>query len=121
MRRGATLAFQILCLGLCLVFVSRAAADDSEGSQEYREYVRVALREYQAGNFNEAKAFFAQAHALSPSARTFRGLGMCSYELRNYVDAIEWFDQALSSTQRPLTESMRDEILGLLRQARTFV
>jgi hypothetical protein len=33
----------------------------------------------------------------SPSARTMRGLGTCSFELRNYVDAIQWFEQALSS------------------------
>jgi hypothetical protein len=98
-----------------------AAQDNAEGSEEYREYVRAALREFQAGNLNEAKAFFSQAHALSPSARTFRGLGMCSFELRNYVDSIDLFEKALSSTDRPLTPAMRTEIAGLLRQARTFV
>jgi hypothetical protein len=98
-----------------------AESDSAGASDEYRGYVDAALREYKLGNFNEAKTFFAQAHALSPSARTMRGLGTCSFELRNYVDAIQWFEQALSSTNRPLTPDMREEITGLLRQARAFI
>jgi hypothetical protein len=93
----------------------------SQPDAEYREYVDNALREYRLSNFNEAKALFARAHALSPSARTLRGLGMCAFELRSYVEAIDWFEQALSSPDRPLTPDMRDEILGLLRQARAFI
>jgi tetratricopeptide (TPR) repeat protein len=91
------------------------------GTDEYREYVDSALREYSLGNFSEAKALFAQAHARAPSARTFRGLGTCAFELRSYVEAIEWFEQALSASERPLTPEMRTEIQGLLRQARAFI
>jgi hypothetical protein len=91
------------------------------GSDEYREYVDTALREYRLGNFNEAKALFASAHALSPSARTLRGLGMCAYELRSYVEAIHWFEQSLNSSERPVTAEMRTEIEGLLRKARAFI
>jgi tetratricopeptide (TPR) repeat protein len=121
MHRTGWISAWLLSFALCIAPSPSIAAQDNGESEEYREYVRAALREYQGHNFNEAKAFFAQAHAVSPSARTFRGLGMCSYELRNYVDAINFFEQALGSTNRPLTADMRSEIAGLLRQARTFV
>jgi tetratricopeptide (TPR) repeat protein len=122
MRGTVWISACLLALTLSIAHPPSVAAEDNvEGSEEYREYVRAALSEFQAGNLNEAKAFFAQAHALSPSARTFRGLGMCSFEMRNYVDAIDQFEESLSSTNRPLTPAMRTEIAGLLRQARTFV
>jgi hypothetical protein len=35
--------------------------------------------------------------------RTLRGLGMTSYEIRHYVEAIEYFQKALPSTERALT------------------
>jgi hypothetical protein len=92
-----------------------------EDDPAYQRAVEQALHEYQLGNFSEAKAFFAQAHALSPNARTLRGLGMSAYELRNYVDAIAYFEQALEASQRPLTPSMRTEVAQLLAQARSFI
>jgi tetratricopeptide (TPR) repeat protein len=83
--------------------------------------VQKGLREYELGNFNEAKAFFQQAHQLSPNARTLRGLGMTSYELRRYVEAVDYFQHALDSSERPLTPQMRTEVTQLLSQARSFV
>jgi hypothetical protein len=88
---------------------------------EYQNLVQQALHEYELGNFSEARSFFARAHALSPNSRTLRGLGMSAYELRNYVDAIDLFEQALASQQRPLTQQMRREITELLAHARSFV
>jgi PEGA domain len=115
---AAICAIAVMCLHASTAIAEPASAANSD---QYRAYVDSALREYKLGNFNEAKSFFAQAHALSPSARTMRGLGTCSFELRNYVDAIQWFEQALSSTNRPLTADMREEIQALLRQARAFI
>ena len=46
-----------------------------------------AVAEYDAGHFQEARALFRQAHEKSPTARTLRGIGMCSFELRDYVEA----------------------------------
>ena len=109
-------------LALCAVglFAGGARAQKKDPS-DYQRLVQQGLHEYDLGNFNEAKAFFAQAHALSPSARTLRGLGMSSYELRNYVEAIGYFEQALNSAERPLTVQMRGEVGQLLKQARAFV
>jgi hypothetical protein len=115
-----------LCSALCLagvvcMFSAPAAAQSTQEPSDYQRAVQQALHEYDLGNFNEAKAFFVQAHAISPNARTLRGLGMSSYELRTYVEAIGYFEQALSSTERPLTVAMRGEISQLLQQARTFI
>jgi hypothetical protein len=129
MQRRAWLEVWIVLLGLAFFWPgyvdAQAAPTDAQTSAgesaEYREMIQQALHEYERTNFNEAKVFFAQAHARFPSARTMRGLGMCAYELRNYVDAIAWFEQALKSAQRPLTPQMRQEIDGLLKQARSFV
>jgi hypothetical protein len=109
-----------LC-ALWLVASSVAGQAKQTDSAEYQQLVQQGLREYGLGNFSEAKAFFAQAHALSPNARTLRGLGMSSYELRHYVEASGYFEQALDSAERPLTLQMRGEVSQLLRQARSFM
>lgn len=122
-------AVWIACCQLGQAFSSEAHAQvkpggdpgNSSGNDAYQSLVQQALHEYERGNFNEARAFFARAHALSPNARTLRGLGMSAYELRNYVEAITFFQQALSSDQRPLTAPLHDEVAQLLGQARSFV
>jgi len=104
--------------------VSSAAAQTSQASAtepDYQSLVQKGLREYELGNFSEAKAFFQQAHQLSPNARTLRGLGMTSYEMRRYVEAIDYFERALASNERGLTAQMRSEVSQLLNQARSFV
>ncbi|HTU57922.1 MAG TPA: tetratricopeptide repeat protein, partial [Polyangiales bacterium] len=106
--------------------VSNAAAQASQAQgpaaePDYQTLVQKGLREYELGNFSEAKAFFQQAHQLSPNARTLRGLGMTSYEMRRYVEAIDYFERALGSNERALTAQMRSEVSQLLNQARSFV
>lgn len=109
-------------IGLAVVWLlvaqGSAAAEDSA---EYKQLVKQALHEFQLGNFSEAKSFFTQAHGISPNARTLRGLGMSSYELRAYVEAIDYFEAALASIERPLTNEMRTEVTRLLAQARAFI
>lgn len=100
---------------------SSTAAGPLDEDPAYQRAVEQGLHEYQLGNFSEAKAFFAQAHARSPNARTLRGLGMSAYELRDYVEAIGYFEQALETTQRPLTPAMRAEVVRLVGQARSFI
>jgi hypothetical protein len=115
---------RILLLAVCVAcaLATQASAQSKRGdAADYQKLVQQALHEYELGNFSEAKAFFAQAHALSPNARTLRGLGMSAYELRNYVEASGYFDQALNSPDRPLTVPMRAEVSQLLKQARGFV
>jgi hypothetical protein len=118
-RLSVAQLFTGFCLCLC---AWTAAPSHAEAKQnEYQELIKQALHEYRLGNFSEAKVFFSHAHALSPNARTLRGLGMSSYELRNYVEAIDYFEQALDSKKRPLTRPMRKNVTKLLSQSRSFV
>jgi tetratricopeptide (TPR) repeat protein len=120
MSRGLCLATVLAWVLVCLGSEPVSAQNKHEAS-DYQHAVQQALHEYDLGNFSEAKAFFTQAHSISPNARTLRGLGMSSYELRTYVEAIGYFEQSLNSTERPLTVAMRGEVSQLLQQARTFV
>jgi hypothetical protein len=101
-----------------------AGSPQGQGAQESAEYTKLidaALLEYEGHNFSEARALFARAHALAPSARTLRGLGMAEFEQRRYPEAIDYLEQALSSTVKPLDEALRRHVQDLLTRARYFV
>lgn len=87
----------------------------------YREAIDDAIAEYTAGRYPEARALFARAHELQPSARTLRGLGMTEFELRHYVDATRMLEEALTSNVRPLDGELRKATEALLERSRTFV
>jgi hypothetical protein len=87
----------------------------------YAQAVDAAVREFQEGDFEDARAFFAEAHALFPNARTLRGLGHSEFELRLYVQAIAHLEASLSSTVRPLSAEQRTEVESLLARARNLV
>ena len=88
---------------------------------EYQTLIDRALAEYEAHNFAEARALFNQAHALYPNARTLRGLGMVSFELKTYGESIRYLEAALTAQVKPLTGELRDETLELLARAKAFV
>ena len=74
-----------------------------------------------AVNWAEARALFLKVHALSPSARSLRGLGITSFELRHYVQAIREFQEALADKRSPLTEVQRKEAQDIIARAQGFV
>jgi hypothetical protein len=90
-------------------------------ADEYTALIEEALSEVRDNHFVEARALFARAHALYPNARTLRGLGMMSYELRAYAESIDFFEQALSSDEKPLDASLRKDAEALMKRARRFV
>jgi hypothetical protein len=103
-----------------------AAAQKSQGGEEdeapaYRELIDEAVSEYEAGHFEESRALFSQAHALMPSARTLRGLGMVEFELRNYAASASYAEQALASQARPLDPELRAKTETLLARANRFI
>jgi hypothetical protein len=100
---------------------SGQAATVAIDDETYQAVIDKALLAYNQGHWTEAKVFFAQAHAIQPSARTLRGLGLASYESRSYVDAIDYLDQALVSHVHPLTPEMRMLAAELISEARQFV
>jgi tetratricopeptide (TPR) repeat protein len=118
-----------LCVVVGLASLAQAGVVLADGAPtptpapgaSYEETIRHAVEEYSLGHWPEARFFFARAHALSPNARTLRGLGLTCYESRNYVDAIAYFKDALANTAQPLTEAMRAEVTQLMQQSEQFV
>lgn len=100
---------------------NRGAADSGQTSPTYRELIDGAVTEYGLGHFEEARALFARAHAMRPNARTLRGLGVASYELRSYLDSVQYLEAALASQANPLKGRLRANTQRLLDRARTFV
>jgi hypothetical protein len=89
--------------------------------QEYDAVIREAVREFDESHWEEARALFKRAHAQRPSARTWRGLGITAFELRQYVGAIHELESALGDPRKPLTEAQRRDVQTLLVRARGFV
>ncbi len=110
--------------GLCLpmlgmgLFSTDARADSRS---EYRRVIAEAVREYRDENWDEAETLFQKAHSIRPSARTLRGMGLAAFKARRYVDAIQWFSEALESSVQPLTKSMRSKIEPMLARAEKAV
>jgi len=98
-----------------------ASGDEQLEPNEYRALIDEAVREAAAQNYEEARSLFLRAHALFPSARTYRGLGMSEFELRNYPASIEQLEAALTSKVRPLDATLRRDVEQLLVRARRFV
>jgi len=95
--------------------LARAQTDD------YRDTIDAAVAEHASGHWEEALGLFRQAHALRPSARTLRGMGVASFEARHYADAIRYLTAAVTETARPLTPEQLLAVEQLLSRARAFV
>jgi hypothetical protein len=111
-----------LVLSFAMLLVSAtslaAAPKDPPG---YTEAVNLGLAEFEAQNFVEARAHFARAHALSPSARTLRALGMVAFELKHYLECVDYLTQALASTERALDGEKRAQAERLRERANGYV
>ncbi|HMF42619.1 MAG TPA: hypothetical protein VKQ32_18235 [Polyangia bacterium] len=99
----------------------RAAEKSDEDSTPVSVLIGDAVAEYDAGHFQEARALFRQAHEKSPTARTLRGIGMCSFELRDYVEAARALAASLRDQRRPLTAEQKRHAEALLARAHTFI
>jgi tetratricopeptide (TPR) repeat protein len=100
------------------LFVAHAHADDTLG---YEASIRAGVQEYERGNWLEAIELFRRAHALAPSARTHRGLGLSYFEARRYALAVQHLTAALADTRRPLTAVQRKEVRAALARSRALV
>jgi hypothetical protein len=105
--------------GWCSAQARRGSA--SSEPEGYREAIDRALEEMQLSNFAEAREQFARAHAISPNARTLRGLGITEFELRHYLVAAENLEQALATDVRPLEGKLRQETVALLERAQAYL
>jgi len=96
------------------------AADPGETTQ-YRAMLEEAVSEYDAHRYEEARALFRRAHEISPNARTLRGIGMASFELREYIEALRSLEASLVDQRRPLTPNQKTQVEALIERTRAFV
>jgi hypothetical protein len=101
--------------------LATAAAQSSDAPAGYDHVIDQAVAEFAASHWAEARALFLQGHEMFPNARTLRGIGMSSYELRDYPEAVRTLDQALASTVRPLTDEQRTQVTELRERAAALV
>jgi hypothetical protein len=98
-----------------------SAVQTAAVNADYDVVLNKAVLEFDVGHWSEAKAFFLRAHSLRPSARTLRGLALTSYELRLYVAALTYLRQALASSERPLTQDMREHAQATITDCESFI
>jgi hypothetical protein len=115
-RRQAALVAVVICASAA----GTARAADDEGTP-VSVLIGDAVSEYEAGHYQEARALFRQAHEKLPTARTLRGIGMASFELRDYVEAVRALTASLRDQRRPLTAEQKRHAEALLARAHTFV
>lgn len=115
-------AFFLSILWLSTMTSAAALAQDTtEAPAGYDRVIDQAVSEFGSSHWAEARALFLQGHAMFPNARTLRGIGMTSYELRDYPEAVRALDEALASTVRPLTDEQRTQVGELRERAAAFV
>jgi hypothetical protein len=116
-------ALAVLVASLASIPADLVRAQDGEPAPppSYTPLVDGAVAEFSAGRWAEARALFRAAHEVHPNARTLRGIGMSSFELRDYPDAVRSLEAALHATARPLTDEQRAQVEQLLARARAFV
>jgi hypothetical protein len=107
----------VFALAFLLAFRPSAQAQEAE----FNDVIKRAVVEFDQGHWDEASALFRRAHELNASARTWRGLGLTSFELRRYVTAIAELEAALADPRKPLTSAQRKEVETVLARAREFV
>ena len=108
-------------LGLLWVISTAQLVHAQSAGDPYKTAIETAVLEFEHGNWPEARVLFEQAHALRPSARTLRGMGMVSFELKQYVRAEQELQAALVDMRAPLSEAQRHEVLGLLLRLEQFI
>jgi hypothetical protein len=94
-----------------------ASTDVGKVADEYASEVRAAVDAYGRHELAESRKHFTRAHALQPSARTYRGLGSTAFGLGMYEEAVSELQQALEDPRRPLTSELRVETQATLRIA----
>ncbi|HEX4336772.1 MAG TPA: hypothetical protein VH062_12720 [Polyangiaceae bacterium] len=91
-------------------------ADPAE-SDEYRDAIARAVAAFDASDLAAARGAFEQAHALSPSARTFRGIAVVAFRQGDFLTAVTAFRAALADARKPLTPEQHAEATDLLTKA----
>lgn len=91
-------------------------ADESAPKPEYEAVLAQALAFHAQGDYASARASMEQAHALEPSARTLRGLGIVAFAQGQHLAALRFLDGALVSEVKALPAELRTSVEQLREQ-----
>jgi hypothetical protein len=108
-------------VALLLLTAWSSAPAAAQTQDSFSATIKHAVTEYESGNWAEAHTLFARAHDLNPNARTWRGLGLASFEMRHYLAAVEELSSALVDTRKPLSPAQRHEVESVLARAQQFL
>jgi tetratricopeptide (TPR) repeat protein len=106
---------------LCNVVRAEPPLTATPAQNAYEPLIEEALQAYEAGRYAEARTMFRRAHALNPTSRTSRGIGMCSFNLGDYTDAVYQLEQALIDTRKPLSDEQLAHTRDLISRANARV
>jgi hypothetical protein len=112
-----------LCCNLCVLGAgtvsvrAEPAPAPTATPAGYDRTIEEALAAYEAGRFAEARVAFRRSHELMPTARTMRSIGMCSFNLGDYTDAVFQLERAKADQRKPLTEDQLKHVAELISRA----
>lgn len=112
--RGAALSQVASMFCVALLLMSWDARATQASTPTYDGLIEQALAAYDAGDFDAAFTAFEGAHALTPSARTHRGLGITALQAKRYALAYHHLSAALSDARQPLDAPLRAAARHLL-------
>ena len=115
-----TSSWWLCSLCLAALFCASVRADPppaATAAQAYDSLIEQAVQAYEAGRYAEARNTFRRAHALYPTSRTLRGIGMCAFNLGDYTDAIYQLEHALVESRKPLSGDQRAQTRALIAKA----
>jgi hypothetical protein len=105
---------QALVLAALMCCSSAGVRAQSLEGVDYETAVNLALNANAAHDYKTARMYMEHAHALYPSARTLRGLGIIAYGEGDRIGALRRLEAALAEQTKPLPESMRASVVKLL-------
>jgi hypothetical protein len=110
--------------GAALVFIHALAVTQLAAAQTsptpetaFDPTVEHALQAYDAEHWDEARRLFEQAHAMQPTARTLRAIGMVAFNQADYVTALLRLEAALVDPSKPLSPEQRSHAARLIELA----
>jgi len=115
------LALASACAAALLFSVADGPTAHAQPTSDYGALIAEGLSEFELGNWTEAYTLFKRAHEGSPNARTLRGMGMTSYELKRYPRALQQLKASLASVDNPLTAEQRTHVEGLIERSSRLV
>jgi hypothetical protein len=96
---------------------------DAASYERAKDLFWQATEEYRRADYVRARELFAKAHAVAPGAATFRALGFCDFQLKQYVQSMIELRAALNEPRsfKALAKDQQREVIDMIKQLDPFV